>query len=96
MQVFVCARDVEMHLPHAQSLKAKRSVVKHVVESARQRFGVAAAEVGHQELWQRSRLGFAAVGSGPGHVSEVLDSLERCESALPNLEVVSMDRIWSE
>ena len=96
MQVFVCALDVEIHLPHAQSLKAKRSVVKHVVESARQRFGVAAAEVGHQELWQRSRLGFAAVGSGPDHVSEVLDSLERFVWSQPDLEVVSMERRWLE
>ena len=94
--MFVCALEVELHIPGAQSLKAKRSVVKHVVESARQRFRVAAAEVGHHELWQRSALGFAIVGATAGHVDDVLDSLERYVWAQPDLEVVSMERRWLE
>jgi uncharacterized protein len=94
--VFVCALDVELHLPNAQSLKAKRSVIKHVVESSRQRFGVAAAEVDHHELWQRSQLGFAAVGASADHVADVLDSVERYVWAQDGLEVMSMERRWLE
>ena len=53
---------LEIHLPAANSLKAKRSVVNHVKERVRHRFNAAIAEVGHQELWQRTTLGVAVVG----------------------------------
>lgn len=53
---------LEVHLPAADSLKAKRSVVNHVKERVRHRFNAAIAEVGHQELWQRTTLGVAVVG----------------------------------
>lgn len=53
---------LEIHLPAADSLKAKRSVVNHVKERVRHRFNAAIAEVGHQELWQRTTLGVAVVG----------------------------------
>ena len=53
---------LEIHLPAADSLKAKRSVVNHVKERVRHRFNAAIAEVGHQELWQRTTIGVAVVG----------------------------------
>ena len=53
---------LEIHLPAANSLKAKRSVVNHVKERVRHRFNAAIAEVGHQDLWQRTTLGVAVVG----------------------------------
>jgi uncharacterized protein YlxP (DUF503 family) len=53
---------LEIHLPAADSLKAKRSVVNHVKERVRHRFNAAIAEVGNQDLWQRVTLGVAVVG----------------------------------
>jgi uncharacterized protein YlxP (DUF503 family) len=92
--MFVLVLDVELHLPAAGSLKAKRSVVKHLVESARSRYRVAAAEVGHQELWQRARLGFAVVSSRADHAEDVIDEVERYVWSHPEIEVLSMDRRW--
>ena len=75
----VCALSMELHLPASRSLKAKRVVVKHIVEVCRSRFGVAAAEVGHQDQWQRSELGFAAVADSPSHVEAVsMPSSDSC------------------
>ena len=53
---------LEIHLPAADSLKAKRSVLNHVKERVRHRFNAAIAEVGNQDLWQRATLGVAVVG----------------------------------
>ncbi|HEY6573179.1 MAG TPA: DUF503 domain-containing protein [Candidatus Eisenbacteria bacterium] len=53
---------LEIHLPAADSLKAKRSVLNHVKERVRHRFNAAIAEVGNQDLWQRTTLGVAVVG----------------------------------
>lgn len=63
---------LEIHLPAADSLKAKRSVLNHVKERVRHRFNASIAEVGHQELWQRAALGVAVVGESPGVLDKVL------------------------
>lgn len=92
----VLALRIELHLAQATSLKAKRSVVKHLVETSRRRFGVAAAEVGHQERWQRAELGFAAVSGQAGHAEDVIDQVERFVWAHPEVEVLRSERNWLE
>ena len=91
-----CALSIEIRIPGSRSLKAKRTVVKHLVETSRSRFGVAAAEVGHQDQWQRAELGFAAVAGSPAHVDDVLDSVERFVWAQAEIEVVGGTRSWLE
>jgi uncharacterized protein YlxP (DUF503 family) len=80
---------VELHLPASHSLKEKRAVVKPILEGARRRFQVSAAEVGAQDKWQRAVLGFAAVGPDAGHVGEVLARVERFVWSFPEAEVLS-------
>ena len=92
----VCALSMDLHLPASRSLKAKRAVVKPIVEGCRSRFGVAAAEVGHQDQWQRSELAFAAVADSPSHVEVVLDAVERFVWSHPELEVSAAGRSWLE
>jgi uncharacterized protein YlxP (DUF503 family) len=91
-----CALTVELRIRGSSSLKDKRTVVKHMVESCRSRFGVAAAEVGYQDQWQRSQLGFAAVAGSPGQVEKVLDSVERYVWSHPEIEVLAAYRSWVE
>jgi hypothetical protein len=91
-----CALTMDLRIPGSNSLKAKRAVVKHVVESCRSRFAVAVSEVGYQDQWQRSELGFAAVAGSPAHVEEVLDAVERYVWSHPELEVLAAGRSWLE
>jgi uncharacterized protein YlxP (DUF503 family) len=63
---------MEIHLPAADSLKAKRSVLNHVKERVRHRFNASIAEVGGQDLWQRATLGVAIVGEAPGVLDRAL------------------------
>lgn len=90
----VCALEVELHLPESGSLKSKRAVVRHLVEVPRRRFGVAAAEVGRQDSWQRAVLGYAAVSGSPARVEELLDQVERFVWSHPEVAVLSTDRSW--
>jgi uncharacterized protein YlxP (DUF503 family) len=87
---------VDIRIPNSHSLKAKRGTVKHLVEACRSRFEVAAAEVGFQDQWQRSELGFSAVSGSQGHVEAVLDSVERFVWSHPDVEVVEIRRDWLE
>lgn len=83
-----------LHLPAGSSLKAKRSVVRHLVESSRRRFGVSACEVADHELWQRAVLGFAVVAPSAGHADALLDRTERYVWSHPEVEVLETSRHW--
>lgn len=66
----------ELFIYEAQSLKEKRSVVKSLLERIRHRYGISCAEVGAQDLWQRTVLGFAVVSGDRRHAEEVLTKVE--------------------
>jgi uncharacterized protein len=85
---------IELRIPLSTSLKDKRSVVKPLLDGSRTRFGVAAAEVDHQDLRQRAMLAFAAVGASPHLVDEVLDSVERFVWSRSEVEVIESSRDW--
>jgi len=90
----IATLEVELHLPYARSLKAKRAVLRPLVEGLRHRFSVAVAEVDHQDQWQRSEVAVAAVAGSAGHVTDVLDACERFVWAQPDLEVIACNRRW--
>ena len=94
MKLHAATLAIDLHVPDARSLKAKRAAVRPIVEGLRNRFSVAVAEVDHQDRWQRAGLGVAAVGSSVGHVAEVLDSAERFVWSHPEIEVISIERCW--
>jgi len=71
--VAICV--LELHIPGATSLKAKRQVIKSLVQRLRNRFNVSVSEVGSQDLWQRAELGMAVIchnGAGADSIMEKL------------------------
>ena len=63
-------------------------MVKPILEGARRRFQVSAAEVAHHDKWQRAELGFAVVGAHAGHLEEVLAAVERFVWSFPEAEIL--------
>jgi uncharacterized protein len=94
--MFVLAVEADLHINESRSLKAKRQVIRPIVDGARHRFGVSAAEVGYQDQWQRALLGFAVVAGTVSHAEEVIDAVDRFVWSRPDIEVLSMDRKWLE
>jgi uncharacterized protein len=92
--MFVLALEVDLHIGHAQSLKDKRGVVRSIVEGARHRYHVAAAEVGDHDLWQRAQLGFAAVSNTQQHTTELIDEVSRFVWSFPEISVLDEERTW--
>jgi hypothetical protein len=88
----ISALELDIHIPDSHSLKEKRAVVKSILNGARNRFEVAAAETGHQDKWQRAALGFAFVSGSAGHADEVMDKVERFVQSFPEIEVI--DAVW--
>ena len=67
---------VDMHIPSAQSLKDKRSVVKSIKERLKNDFNISIAELGEQDKWQRAVLGIIMLGSDKPFVESVLSKIK--------------------
>ena len=65
------------HIPHARSLKDKRSVVRKFRDRVRARFDVSIAEVGAQDLHQRAVFGVSVVSADAEIVHRLLDEVAR-------------------
>lgn len=87
---------LDLRIPLASSLKDKRAVIRPILEGTRHRFSVAAGEVGAMDLRQRAELEFAAVSNDPGHLTRILDEVERFVWAHPGVEVLGARRGWVE
>jgi uncharacterized protein YlxP (DUF503 family) len=92
----VGALAFELHLPDVHSLKEKRAIVRPIVDGARHRFAVSAAEVDHQDLWQRATVAMAIVSGTESKARDVLDSVERFVWSFPQIEVVDAQLRWME
>jgi len=68
--------QLDLHLHGVHSLKEKRGVVRRLLARCRNRYPVSAAEVGHQDLWQRTLIGVALVSSSETVIAPILDRLE--------------------
>ena len=73
MVVGVC--QISLSLPGVTSLKAKRSIVRKMLDRTANRFNVAVAEVGQQDVHRQSTLGFAVVSGDRRHANSMLDSI---------------------
>ena len=64
--------QVEVHVPHAHSLKDKRSVLKSLPDQLRGHFNVAVAELDSNEKWQRATVGVSTLGEDRTYVEGLL------------------------
>jgi len=75
--MYAAAMRLELRIRDVQSLKEKRRVIKSVSSHVGRTFGVAVAEVDHQDLWNRATLGVAAVAPQMSQLDRILHSVER-------------------
>ena len=94
--MYVLALDLDLHLPSCGSLKAKRAVLRPMIEGCRHRFGADVAEVAHQDMWQRAGVGIAVVAASAGHAEQRMDAIERWIWSGPDYEVSRAERHWLE
>ena len=87
----VGVRRWELFLSGCQSLKDKRRIVKSLKDRLHARFNVSAAEVDHQDLWQRAALAAAIVSGDARHAEEVLTSCDNLVQAEPLAHILSSE-----
>ena len=75
--MFVGILRLTFHIPHAQSLKDKRSVVRRFQDRVRAKFSVSIAEVAAQDLLQKAVFGVSVVSGEASVCDSVLASVAR-------------------
>ncbi|WP_172971159.1 DUF503 domain-containing protein [Bacillus sp. THAF10] len=77
----------------AQSLKEKRAVLQRIITRLKQRFNISISEIGHQDVWQRTKIGIVSLSSSKSitekelqKVLDYLDSFPEIERAETSLE----------
>jgi len=89
--MIVGAALIELHVHGSHSLKEKRGVVRSMVQRIRNRFNVAAAEVGGQDTWQRAVVGVTTVGHDARTVRGVLEKVVAFAEGTGLAEVTNSD-----
>lgn len=92
----VAAVTVELRIRDMHSLKEKRRVVKSIIADIGKSHPVAIAEVDHQDLWQRSTLGIAAISTSPGQVDRMLRSINNDLDARDDVELLGVTTSYLE
>ncbi len=87
----VGVRSWELYLAGCQSLKDKRRVLKSLKDRLHRQFNVSAAEVDHQDSWQRAALACSVVTTDRRHAEEVLASCDRLIAGEPLAHVISSE-----
>jgi len=77
---------VELSIPHAQSIKDRRQVLRSLKDKIRHGFNVSIAELDDANLWNRATLGMVAISSSSayltGQMRELDDALHRLTNTL--------------
>jgi uncharacterized protein YlxP (DUF503 family) len=84
------ALRLELRIPGARSLKAKRRVLKSMSAELTSTFPVAVAEVDHQDQWQRATLGVAMVTPQAGQLERLIHAVQRAMLRHQDVELLEM------
>ncbi len=72
---------VELMIYESNSLKEKRHVIKSIIGRIQAKFNVSIAEVGFNDIWNKSEIGFVCVTNDTAHansvISKVLNYIDR-------------------
>lgn len=85
MVVGIC--KLTLYIPACRSLKEKRQVLRRLKDRTVNKFRIPVAEVGDQDLWQKSEIGFASVGNDR---REIESRLQRMSDFVENLGLVQV------
>jgi uncharacterized protein len=82
---------LEIHIAEAQSLKDKRQVLRSLKDRLRAHFNVAVAELEHQDLWQRSKIGVVSISGDGKHLEESLAAVAAESERMLGRDLVSQE-----
>jgi len=68
---------VEISIPHAQSIKDRRQVVRSIKDKLRHTFNVSVAELDDANLWNRATLGVVALSASAAYLAGQMQEVDK-------------------
>ena len=75
---------IEIEIPHAQSLKDRRQVVRSLKDKLRHSFNLSIAEMDDGIVWNRATLGIAAISSSTSYLTGQIQQIDNAVHRLAN------------
>ena len=89
--MLIAAALIELALPEAETIKARRRVARSLKDRVRRRFNVSIAEVADQDERHSVCIGCVMVGVDPRHLRDAMEKIVRYVESLGVAEVVADD-----
>lgn len=92
MAMIVAIGTFEMHFPEVHSLKGKRHVLRCLIDRVKAKFNASVAEVGSNDLWQRSSVGVSMVANDKILLQKMALKIEEILTNHDQVEII--DYYW--
>ncbi len=92
--IHVVLLTVEIFIPHAESLKSKRSVIKSLQDRLRARFNASIAELAYQDEWQRSVIGVVMLSNDKRYLEKEVSHIRQLCEEVRDVEITQFNQEW--
>ena len=86
--------EFEAVIYEAHSLKDKRAVLQRILTRLSNKCNVSVAEVGYQDLWQRTKLAVVTVSSSQAASEKEIQKALKLVDSFPEIERTITDYQW--
>lgn len=86
--------ECECMIYDAHSLKDKRAVLQRILTRLKQKHNVSVSEVDYQDVWQRTKIGIAAVTSSRVSTERELQNALKLIDSFPEIERTITEIDW--
>lgn len=90
------ALRIELRVPLANSLKAKRAVVRPLIEGLRRTASLSVSEIDHHDSWQLATVGVAIVAPDATHLERLIGQVQSYLDGCIDLEVIEIRASYLE
>jgi uncharacterized protein YlxP (DUF503 family) len=85
---------LDLNIPHARSLKDKRSQIKSLKDRLSSRFNASIAEIDALDNWQQAVIGVCMISNDKSYLDKQYSLVETLVLEYTELELVAMTREW--
>jgi uncharacterized protein YlxP (DUF503 family) len=92
----VASLTLEIEIPHAQSLKDRRQVIRALKDRLRHSFNLAIAELDETPIWNRATLGIAVISVSNSYLTGQLQEIDRASHSIAHSLGAQITDSWAE
>jgi uncharacterized protein len=80
---------IDLLIAESRSLKEKRGVLNRILKRTQNEFNISIAEIGQNDHWKRSQIGFSLVGNDRRYINGKIDHILKFVDSLRLAEVLN-------